>query len=63
MITWDTTHSHFETLLRNHLESTEAWLAKNTPHSEVEELGQHLMFWEFPDKFNAMLESFLKRLR
>ncbi len=40
-----------------------AWLAKNTPHSEVEELGQHLMFWEFPDKFNAMLESFLKRLR
>jgi non-heme chloroperoxidase len=43
--------------------SGKAWLAKNAPHSEVVAFGLHLMFWEFPDKFNAALDAFLKKIK
>ncbi len=44
-------------------ESGKAWLAKNAPHSEVVAFGLHLMFWEFPDKFNAALDAFLEKIK
>ena len=34
-----------------------AWLVKNAPHSETFVLGNHMMFREYPDKFNARLEN------
>lgn len=40
-------------------EPGKAWLAKNAPHSEVVAFGLHLMFWEFPDRFNAIVDEFL----
>jgi non-heme chloroperoxidase len=39
-----------------------SWLANNAPHSEVADFGLHLMFWEFPDKFNAVLDTFLQKV-
>lgn len=38
-----------------------AWLAANAPHSEVTDFGLHLMHWEFPDRFNAVVDDFLER--
>ena len=43
--------------------SAKAWLAKNAPHSEIFVLGNHWMFHEFPDKFNAALNAFLAKLK
>ena len=43
--------------------SAKAWLAKNAPHSETVVLGNHWMFHEFPDKFNAALDAFLAKLK
>ncbi len=43
--------------------SGKAWLAKHAPHSETVEMGGHWMFHEFPDKFNAALETFLAKLK
>jgi hypothetical protein len=40
-----------------------AWLAKNAPHSETFVLGNHMMFREYPDKFNARLETFLAQVK
>jgi non-heme chloroperoxidase len=42
-------------------EPGKAWLAMNAPHSEVVVFGLHLMFWEFPDRFNAVVDEFLER--
>lgn len=38
------------------------WIKKNMPRSEVVAFGLHLMFWEFPDRFNAAVDAFLERL-
>ena len=43
--------------------SAKAWLAKNAPHSEIFILGNHWMFHEFPDKFNAALDGFLTKVK
>ena len=40
-----------------------AWLAENAPNSEVEVFGLHLMFWEFPDRFNAVIDAFLETVQ
>jgi hypothetical protein len=40
-----------------------AWLAKNAPHSETFVLGNHMMFHEYPDKFNEALEAFLSKVK
>jgi pimeloyl-ACP methyl ester carboxylesterase len=42
-------------------ESVRAWLRQNTPKAEVAALGGHMMFWEQPAEFNAVLEDFLSR--
>ena len=44
-------------------EPGKTWLAKNTPNSEVVVFGLHLMFWEFPDKFNAAVDAFLEKVK
>jgi len=41
--------------------TAKAWLNKNAPHSEIQVLGKHMMFWEYPEKFNQMLDEFLSR--
>lgn len=38
-----------------------AWLARNAPHSQVEAFGLHLLHWEFPERFNAVVDAFLER--
>ena len=42
-------------------ESAKLWLKKYAPHSEIFVLGKHLMFFEFPDEFNAALDAFLSK--
>ncbi len=44
-------------------ESAKAWLAKHAPRSETLVLGNHWMFHEYPDKFNAALDAFLAKLK
>ena len=44
-------------------ESAKAWLTKNAPHSKIVVLGNHWMFHEFPDKFNAALDAFLAEIK
>lgn len=44
-------------------ESAKAWLAKNAPRSKIVVLGNHWMFHEFPDKFNAALDVFLAEIK
>ena len=36
-----------------------AFVARNCPAAKVEPLGYHFMFWEFTDRFNALVDSFL----
>jgi non-heme chloroperoxidase len=43
--------------------SAKVWLAKNAPHSKTAVLGNHWMFHEFPDKFNAALDAFLTEIK
>jgi non-heme chloroperoxidase len=40
-----------------------AWLAKNAPHSETFVLANHMMFREYPDKFNSALDKFLAQVK
>ena len=40
-------------------ETARPYLAKHCPNSQVEAFGGHMMFWEYPDKFNALLSEFL----
>ncbi len=35
------------------------YLERNWPHSQVEVLGGHMMFWEHPEAFNAILRRFV----
>jgi pimeloyl-ACP methyl ester carboxylesterase len=42
-------------------EAAKAWLAKNAVQSEMVVLGNHMMFREFPDVFNAAVEAFLAK--
>jgi non-heme chloroperoxidase len=46
------------------IEPGAAWLTQNAPHTEVTGgFGLHMMFWEFPDKFNAALDAFLEKIK
>ncbi|MEO8628507.1 MAG: alpha/beta hydrolase [Betaproteobacteria bacterium] len=38
-----------------------AWLASNAPASEVFVLGNHMMFWEYPEQFNSAVDKFLQK--
>ncbi len=44
-------------------EVAKGWLAKNAPHSEIFVSGNHMMFREFPDAFNAAVDAFLARVK
>ena len=50
-------------LAEDRAEAAKPWLGKNAPNSEVFILGKHMMFWEFPDEFNAAVDSFLEKLK
>ena len=38
------------------------YLQTKLPNARVEYLGGHIMFWEFPDAFNTILESYINSL-
>ena len=41
-------------------ETAKAWLAEHAPHTQIDGgFGLHMMFWEFPDRFNAIVDDFL----
>ena len=48
---------------QGHAAAARRWLAKNAPHSETVVLGNHMMFREYPDKFNAALDAFFAKLK
>lgn len=35
------------------------WLQANAPHTKINVMGKHMMFWEHPDAFNQLLDGFL----
>ena len=44
-------------------EAGKAWLSQNAPRAEVAGgFGLHMMFWEFPDRFNAVVDDFLRKI-
>jgi pimeloyl-ACP methyl ester carboxylesterase len=43
-------------------EQAKDYLEKQLPNAQAEFFGGHMMFWEYPEKFNAVLEDFPKRL-
>ncbi|GAA0489636.1 hypothetical protein GCM10008986_14370 [Salinibacillus aidingensis] len=49
------------TVLAEHWADTaKATMKKVTPESKFEVLGGHMMFWEYRERFNQMLEAFLQ---
>ena len=46
-----------------HADVGKAWLAKNAPRSETFVLANHMMFREYPDKFNSALDKFLAQVK
>ena len=40
-------------------ETAKPYLAEHCPNSRVEVFGGHMMFWEYPERFNAVLSEFL----
>ena len=38
------------------------YLATHLPNTRLELLGGHFMFWEHPEEFNAVLETYLEQL-
>ena len=43
----------------NSVRDAEKWALANMPNALVQGLGAHMMFWEFPVEFNALVDSFL----
>ena len=37
----------------------ETWITANTPSAQTAFLGKHLMFWERPEAFNAIIDAYL----
>lgn len=37
----------------------EPWIKANTPSAKAAYFGKHMMFWERPDEFNAVLDDYL----
>lgn len=42
-------------------ETADPWIKANTPGAQAEYLGKHMMFWERPEEFNRILDSYLSR--
>jgi pimeloyl-ACP methyl ester carboxylesterase len=40
-------------------EKARRWLVRHCPSARLEAFGGHIMFWEFPDRFNAVVDAFL----
>lgn len=40
-------------------DAAERYMTKNFPNTKNVVLGGHMMFWEYPDKFNKILEDFI----
>jgi len=38
------------------------YLARHTPNSDVHVFGGHMMFWEYPERFNRILAGFVTRI-
>ena len=58
----ETVDSHMPSLfvVADHWSATaKPYLARHCPNSRVEAFGGHMMFWEYPDEFNAILSDFL----
>lgn len=47
---------------KGYTEAARAWLTENLPNTRIEAYGLHLMFWEFPDRFNAVVDDFLRNI-
>ncbi len=45
------------------MDRAKSYLEKQLPNAQAAFLGGHMMFWEYPEKFNAILETYLKRLQ
>jgi pimeloyl-ACP methyl ester carboxylesterase len=43
-------------------DSASTYLAARLPNARMASLGGHLMFWEYPEEFNAILEGYLEYL-
>ncbi|MHA7773485.1 alpha/beta fold hydrolase [Roseibium sp. M-1] len=43
-------------------ETAKAYLAAHTPNSQVDAFGGHMMFWEYPDRFNDVLAGFIAQI-
>ena len=43
-------------------ETARPFLATHCPNARVDAFGGHMMFWEYPDRFNALLAEFLSGL-
>ena len=43
-------------------ESAVAFTQKHFPHTKTAVLGGHLMFWEYSEKFNKLIDEFLDSL-
>jgi pimeloyl-ACP methyl ester carboxylesterase len=43
-------------------ETAVPFLKKNFPNTKTAVLGGHMMFWEHPEKFNAILSDFIKSI-
>ncbi|POF28027.1 alpha/beta fold hydrolase [Roseibium marinum] len=42
-------------------ETATAYLAKHAPNSQVHAFGGHMMFWEYPEKFNPILAGLIAK--
>ncbi|MDY0394517.1 alpha/beta fold hydrolase [Virgibacillus halophilus] len=49
------------TVLAEHwAETANSYIQRIFPHTKIEILGGHMMFWEHADRFNFLMEDFLK---
>ncbi|WHI47756.1 alpha/beta hydrolase [Microbulbifer sp. VAAF005] len=50
-------------VVRNEVkEVADKWIKSNTPSATTAYMGKHMMFWERPDEFNAMVDQFLENI-
>ena len=44
------------------MDRAKAYLEARLPNSQAEFFSGHMMFWEYPERFNSVLEEFLSEL-
>ena len=42
-------------------EAANPWIKANTPSAQAEYFGKHMMFWERPEEFNQILDTYLSQ--